>query len=139
VVAEGAGQDLMRGGNEIRDASGNLLKKDIGVFLKDAISKHFKSKGMNVPIKYFDPSYSIRSAPAQGTDAILCYLLAKEAVHAAMRGKTKCVVGTLNGVYSLVPIELATMERQQVNLRGPLWRAVLDATQQETYFGRAAK
>ena len=139
VVAEGAGQELMKGGPDIRDASGNLLKQDIGVFLKDAIGRHFKSKEQNVPIKYFDPSYSIRSAPAQGTDAILCYLLAKEAVHAAMRGKTKCVVGTMNGTYSLVPIELATKERQQINLRGPLWRAVLDATQQDTYFGRSGE
>ena len=137
VVAEGAGQHLMKGTKEVRDASGNLLKKDIGVFLKNEISRHFKEKGMRVPIKYFDPSYSIRSTAAQGTDAILCYLLAKNAVHAGMRGKTNCVIGNLNGVYSMVPIELATVERQQLDLKGDLWRAVMDVTQQNKYFGRA--
>jgi 6-phosphofructokinase 1 len=135
VVAEGAGQNLMEQGGEERDASGNLLKKDIGIFLKNAIGRYFKEKEKNVPVKYFDPSYSIRSAPAQGTDAILCYLLAKNAVHAAMRGKTKCVIGNMNGVYSMVPVDLATVERQEIDLRGDLWRAVMDVTQQSDYFG----
>jgi len=134
VVAEGAGQNLMDESSVGKDASGNLLKKDIGVFLKDAISSHFRKKKQGVSVKYFDPSYSIRSNPAHGTDAILCYLLAKSAVHAAMQGKTKCVAGNLNGQYSIVPIGLATEERQQLNLKGDLWRAVLDVTQQKSYF-----
>ena len=137
VVAEGAGQNLMDKAASARDASGNLLKKDIGVFLKDSISRHFKQTSQSVSVKYFDPSYLIRSTPAHGTDAILCYLLAKNAVHAAMRGKTNCVVGNMHGVYSLVPIELATKERQQLNLQGDLWRAVMDVTQQSGYFGGA--
>jgi 6-phosphofructokinase 1 len=61
--------------------------------------------------------------------------LAKNAVHAAMRGKTKCVIGNMNGVYSMVPIELATVERQRIDLQGDLWRAVMDVTQQSQYFG----
>lgn len=133
VVAEGAGQNLMNGSAEI-DASGNLLNKDIGEYLRDTIKSYFKEIGGAVSVKYFDPSYLIRSVPAHGTDAILCYMLAESAVHAAMRGKTNCVMGTLNHSLCMVPIELATKERQMIDLESSLWRAVLDTTRQNDWF-----
>ena len=134
VVAEGAGQAFMKGLPERRDASGNVLKHDIGEYLRDVLQKHFARAPWDGSVKYFDPSYSIRSVPAQGTDAILCHLLAKNAVHAAMAGKTSCVVGRTNNVYTLVPISLATIERQKMNLKSDLWRAVLDSTRQNDFF-----
>ena len=134
VVAEGAGQELIAGGDERRDASGNVLKKDIGIFLKEAITAHFKARDMPCSVKFFDPSYTVRSVPARGTDAIRCYMLARNAVHAAMAGRTNCVVGTTGESYTLVPIKLATIERQTVPLKGDLWRGVMDATGQEFYF-----
>ncbi len=134
VVAEGAGQDFMQGLPERRDASGNVLHHDIGEYLRDRLQSHFSRSPWDGSVKYFDPSYSIRSVPAQGTDAILCHLLAKNAVHAAMAGKTSCVVGRTNNIYTLAPIALATVERQKLNLKGDLWRAVLDATRQNDYF-----
>ena len=137
VVAEGAGQDLVEGEPERRDASGNVLKKDIGDFLRRQIKDGMARRGIDVTIKYFDPSYSIRSVAAQGTDAILCGMLAAHAVHAAMAGRTDCVVGNHNAVFSLVPIPLATAERQKVDLHGDLWKAVIDATRQDEYFGEA--
>ena len=134
VVAEGAGQHLVEGDNTLRDASGNLLKKDIGEFLKTKISQHFKEKGITSSVKYFDPSYMIRSVPARGTDALRCYMLARNAVHAAMAGRTNCVVGSVGEWYTLVPIRLATIERQKVRLNSDLWHGVTDATGQEFYF-----
>lgn len=134
VVAEGAGQDLFHNLPEQRDASGNILKHDIGFLLKQQINDHFKSKNQEVNIKYFDPSYYIRSVPAKGTDAIFCYLLAENAVHAAMAGKTNMVVGFWNNHYTHVPIQLATLERKKINPLGSLWNAVLSITQQQTYF-----
>ena len=134
VVAEGAGQDLVAG-EARKDASGNVLKKDIGVYLKDRISAFFKEKGIDGSVKYFDPSYTIRSVPARGTDAIKCYLLARNAVHAAMAGRTNCVVGNVGESYDLVPIKLATIERQTLSLTGDLWRSVTGSTGQEFYFG----
>ncbi len=134
VVAEGAGQELFKDGETHKDASGNILKKDIGGLLKESISAHFKAKGVPCSVKYFDPSYSIRSVPARGTDAIRCYMLARNAVHAAMAGRTNCVVGSTGESYTLVPIALATIERQTVPLTGDLWRGVMDATGQEFYF-----
>ncbi|MDD4017813.1 MAG: ATP-dependent 6-phosphofructokinase [Kiritimatiellae bacterium] len=139
VVAEGAGQRHIVGEPEHQDASGNILKKDIGEYLKRRITDHFKKAKRESSVKYFDPSYTIRSVPAKGTDAIRCYMLARNAVHAAMAGRTNCVVGNQNDWYTLVPIRLATIERQKVNLNSDLWRAVLDATGQTIYFSGGLK
>ncbi len=138
VVAEGAGQELLEGVEE-RDASGNILKKDIGEFLKRRISEHFKAKGLDSSVKYIDPSYIIRSCPARGTDAIRCYELARAAVHAAMAGRTDCVVGNIGESCALVPIALATIERQKLDTDSQAWRSVLDATGQEFYFNGVAR
>ena len=135
VVAEGAGQSLIKDGDVRKDASGNVLKKDIGEFLKRKIEEHFESKEQDVTVKYFDPSYTIRSVPAQGTDAILCYMLARGAVHAAMSGRTNCVVGKCADVFMLVPISLATIERQKVDIHDALWQSVVDVTRQGEYMG----
>ncbi len=136
LVAEGAGQELIKGEAEKRDASGNILKKDIGEFLKQKITEHFRAKGINTSVKYFDPSYTVRSIPAEGSDAIRCYMLARAAVHAAMAGRTNCVVGDMHhgNTYSLVPIELAVAERQKLSLDSDIWRTVLDTTSQNYYF-----
>ena len=133
VVAEGAGQKFFNDADE-RDASGNVLKKDIGKYLKKRIVDHFTAKGVDHTVKYFDPSYMIRSVPAKGTDAIRCYMLARNAVHAAMAGRTDCVIGNVGELYTAVPIALATIERQKLNLSGDLWRCVMDATGQERLF-----
>ena len=138
VVAEGAGQELLEGAEE-RDASGNVLKKDIGEFLKRKITDHFKGKGLDSSVKYIDPSYMVRRCPARGTDAIRCYELARAAVHAAMAGRTDCVVGSVGDSCSLVPIALATIERQKLDTDSQAWRSVLDATGQEFYFNGVAR
>lgn len=133
VVAEGAGQEFVEGAEE-KDASGNILKKDIGEFLKRKIAAYFKEKDFDCSVKYIDPSYIIRSCPATGTDAIRCYELARAAVHAAMAGRTDCVVGNIGESCVTVPIALATVERQKLDPEGTVWRSVLDATGQEFYF-----
>jgi 6-phosphofructokinase 1 len=135
VVAEGAGQALFTGARARKDASGNVLKSDIGVFLKDEIGKHFKAAGRDVSIKYLDPSYHIRSVPAISSDAIFCYLLAENAVHAAMAGKTSMVIGHWNNYFTHVPIHLATRERLKIDLDGALWKGVLSSTRQNDFFG----
>lgn len=134
VVAEGAGQHLFEGLPEVRDASGNVLKHDIGDFLVDKIRHHFDQLGMDIAIRYFDPSYSIRSVPARGTDAIFCTQLAENAVHAAMSGRTDMVVGSTGGLFTHVPIPYATSERKKLDIDGPLWHAVLSSTRQVDYF-----
>jgi len=134
VVAEGAGQDLMGNTGEDRDASGNIKLGDIGVFLRERIEAHFKAAGIPVVVRYFDPSYIIRSRPADSEDAILCDLFARNAVHAAMAGKTGLIIGLLHDTFIHVPIELLANQKKQFDPDGPGWRAVLACTGQPAVF-----
>ncbi|MGB9599285.1 MAG: ATP-dependent 6-phosphofructokinase [Myxococcota bacterium] len=133
VVAEGAGQKFFGDQKEV-DPSGNVKHKDIGVFIRDELSKFLKEENIDFSLKYFDPSYIIRSSPAQGTDAIFCLLLAEHAVHAAMAGKTECLIGTWNNFFTHVPISLAVIERRKIHPEEALYKAMLSATRQEDYF-----
>ena len=129
VVAEGSGQDLVP--SEVTDASGNKKLGDVGIFLKKAIIDHFKDSGTEVTVRYIDPSYTIRSAPANANDSGFCFQLAEKAVHAAMAGRTAMIVGLWNAHFVHVPIERAIEERKQIDLLGPLWQSVLENTGQE--------
>jgi 6-phosphofructokinase 1 len=130
VVAEGAGQDLFESKDLEKDASGNIKHKDIGVYLKEKIKEEFNSKGFPYSIKYIDPSYIIRSAPANANDSKFCNLLAQNAVHAAMAGKTDFVVGYWNNEFTLIPISMAVAKRKKIDVEGELWWNVLEATGQ---------
>ncbi|TVR47952.1 MAG: ATP-dependent 6-phosphofructokinase [Planctomycetota bacterium] len=134
TVAEGYGQHLFSDLPAQRDASGNLLKHDIGVYLCERFKAHFQELGIPVGLKYFDPNYSIRSVSASGTDQILCHQLAEYAVHAAMSGRTNMVVGFRNGNFVNVPIPVATHERQKIDVNGPIWKSVMACTGQAKYF-----
>ena len=124
IVAEGAGQELFKEHVNNKDASGNILHQDIGLLLKERINAYFKERKMEVNLKYFDPSYTIRSVPAQGTDAVFCTMLAQNAVHAAMAGKTDMVVGHWHDAFTHVPIPLATSSRKKIDINGQLWNSV---------------
>ena len=127
VVAEGAGQHLMPPSEE-RDASGNLLHRDIGLFLRHKIREHFAAQRLPVVIRYLDPSYYIRSVPASTVDSVLCDSFARHAVHAAMAGKTDMIVGLQHGVFIHVPIPMATTQRKR--LSNEEWAMVVMATGQ---------
>ena len=133
VVAEGAGQDLVGSGAE-HDASGNLKLADIGLFLKERIAQYFKAEQVPATIRYIDPSYIIRSVPADAEDAILCDQFARDAVHAAMAGKTGLVIGLLHDQFIHVPIQLLATQRKQLDPHGLIWRSVLAATGQPAEF-----
>lgn len=129
VVAEGAGQELLAATAE-RDASGNVKLGDIGTFLRDAINIYFKRAGREATLKYIDPSYIIRSQPANTHDSALCLLLAHSAVHAGMAGRTNMVVGFWSHQFTHVPIALATISRKKIDPEGWLWSSVLASTGQ---------
>ena len=128
IVAEGAGQNLFESTERQKDASGNILHKDIGVLLKDEIKRYFKEQNVELNLKYFDLGYTIRSVRAEGEDAVFCALLAQSAVHAAMAGKTDVMVGHWAGGFTHVPIALATRERKKLDLHTPLWNCVQSLT-----------
>ena len=68
VIAEGAGQDLLKAEVEERDASGNVKLGDIGLYMREKIEAYFKSQNLPILMRYFDPSYIIRSVPADAED-----------------------------------------------------------------------
>jgi 6-phosphofructokinase 1 len=130
VVAEGAGQHLFDKESVVRDASGNIKHQDIGVFLKERISQYFVERKTEVTIKYIDPSYIIRSAPANASDSIFCNRLAYQAVHGAMSGKTRFVVGLMNNQLVYLPISAVVQKRKKISLEGEFWFAALQSTGQ---------
>jgi 6-phosphofructokinase 1 len=129
LVAEGAGQDLLEGSGEI-DASGNKKLPDIGIFLKDRIGEYFRGKQMDINLKYIDPSYIIRSAPANPNDSIYCERLGVNAVHAAMAGRTGILISLINDRLVHVPIRMAVSQVNRIDPDKELWRDVIDATGQ---------
>lgn len=129
LVAEGAGQELLPKSGKT-DASGNVRYNDIGVFLKEEIEKYFKEQKTVVNVKYIDPSYIIRSAPADSFDSIYCARLGANAVHAAMAGKTGVLTSMMNDRFINLPIRLAVSSRSRVNPESALWRDVLENTRQ---------
>jgi len=130
LVAEGAGQDLfMSEGVPKTDASGNVKLQDIGIYLKTNIEDYFKKRRIDISLKYIDPSYIIRSVPADAGDSLYCELLGQYAVHAGMAGKTGMVVGLFKNEYVHLPLR-ATSSRRKVDPEGNLWMRVLEATGQ---------
>ena len=134
AVAEGAGQDLLEADPSACDASGNVKLNDIGPFLRAKIEAFFNAEGIPVVIRYFDPSYQVRSRPANSEDALLCDLFARHAVHAAMAGKTGVVIGFLHERFIHVPIELLATHTKRLDPTGGWWRSVLAATGQPERF-----
>ena len=139
VVAEGAGQTLLRTQTIERraststpktDASGNYKLADIGEYLHWAIRKWFAHHAIDGVIKYINPSYIIRSAVATPSDSLYCSRLGNNAVHAAMAGRTKTLISLVNNHFVHLPISLAVSTRNQIDPESALWRDVLEATGQ---------
>lgn len=131
VVAEGSGQKFFEGAEAKYDASGNRILNDIGVYLKNKLKQYFDKIKMEVNIKYIDPSYIIRSVPASPNDSVYCGFLAENAVHAAMAGKTKLIIGKWNESFVHLPMEIVNFGRKKIDPKGSLWRSVILSTGQE--------
>lgn len=134
VAAEGAGQELIPESEAGVDASGNKKLADVGLFLKSRIADHFARAGIELNLKYIDPSYAIRSVESNPYDSVYCLRLAQNAVHAALAGRTEIVIGRWHGRYVHIPMALAVSHRNQVAPDGDLWLAVLEATGQPRLF-----
>ncbi|MGF1578090.1 MAG: ATP-dependent 6-phosphofructokinase [Gemmataceae bacterium] len=130
VVAEGAGQHLFNQTETERDASGNIRHQDIGVLLRERIKEHFHNVNITANVRYVDPSYSIRSVPANAYDRFLSDQMARHAAHAAMAGKTGMLVGSMHGLFINIPIPVVVAGEKKVEVEGDLWRAVLTSTRQ---------
>ena len=134
AVAEGAGQRHFAGQDLGEDASGNRHYGDIGQLLRQRIDTYFRDAGKPVELKYINPSYLVRGIPSNSEDSVLCDQLARDAVHAAMAGKTACMVSLVNNRMVLVPLSMATGRKRSVDPDGPLWQSVLASTGQPERF-----
>ncbi len=133
VCAEGAGQDLMTSETR-RDASGNPKLGDICSHLQERIKEHFDGQGLECNMKFIDPSYIIRSVPANAADRVYCGFLGQQAVHAAMCGKTGLVITHLKSSMVHLPLELVTSKRRMLNIHSDYWCTVMESTGQADYF-----
>ncbi len=134
VVAEGAGQNLFISSEDGCDASGNKKLQDIGLLLKQEIADYFSRLGPKVEIKYIDPSYVIRSVPANCEDDILCDQYGRRAAHAAMSGATDALIAHIHGTFIHVPLEMSVNTKRRMDPEGELWASVLSATGQQRKF-----
>jgi 6-phosphofructokinase 1 len=99
---------------------GNAGLGDIGTFLRRRFAEHFAAAGIEASIRFIDPSYAIRSVPANPYDSVYCVRLAQAAVHAAMSGRTEMVVGRWRRRFGHIPMALAVSKRNQVDPHGDL-------------------
>ncbi|KAJ4837499.1 ATP-dependent 6-phosphofructokinase 4, chloroplastic [Turnera subulata] len=126
VIAEGAGQEYVAQKTPTsaeRDASGNKLLLDVGLWLSNKIKDHFtKVRKLEINMKYIDPTYMIRAIPSNASDNIYCTLLAQSAVHGAMAGYTGFTVGPR-----------ITEAQNTVKMTDRMWARLLASTNQPSF------
>jgi len=128
VVAEGVGQKIAK--SDAKDKSGNIKFNDVGTYLRDSLKTYLEGQNVPMSIKYIDPSYMIRSSKALPSDSVYCTMLAQNAGHAGMAGKTGLVVGIWNNQFTHIPIEMAVKSRKLIDPESTFWLNVLEATGQ---------
>ncbi|KAH7282804.1 hypothetical protein KP509_35G048000 [Ceratopteris richardii] len=134
VVAEGAGQELMETSTQARDASGNQLLRDIGLWLSQKLKDHYsKTKNESLNLKYIDPTYMIRAIPSNASDNVYCTLLAQSGLHGAMAGYTGFTIGPVNGRHAFIPISRVTERPNRVNIADRMWARLLSSTNQPAF------
>jgi 6-phosphofructokinase 1 len=84
---------------------------------------------MEINLKYIEPSYLIRSVPANASDSIYCNSLGQYAVHAGMAGKTGILVALMKDEYVHLPLNTVTSSRK-VDSQDNTWLRVLETTGQ---------
>jgi 6-phosphofructokinase 1 len=133
VVAEGAGQNLLAERPQGTDASGNRILGDIGPLLKKCITDYFAEHQQPVQVRYFDPSYHIRSCAANAIDSVLCEQFSRHAAHAGMAGKTDMLVGSVHGDFVHLPLATCAGEKKRLSPEDEWWSTVLAITGQEKW------
>ncbi|CAH9136355.1 unnamed protein product [Cuscuta epithymum] len=137
VVAEGAGQELIAeetsNSKTGKDASGNKLLRDVGLWLSQKIKDHAKQQNFPITLKYIDPTYMIRAIPSNASDNVYCSLLSQSAVHGAMAGYTGFTCGLVNGHQTYIPFNRITEQQNHVVITDRMWARLLSSTNQPSF------
>ncbi|XP_051137275.1 ATP-dependent 6-phosphofructokinase 6-like [Andrographis paniculata] len=134
VIAEGAGQELLAAKDE-KDASGNRLLQDVGLWISGKIKEHFSKQKVSITLKYIDPTYMIRAIPSNASDNVYCSLLAQSAVHGAMAGFTGFTSGLVNGRHTYIPFNRIIEQQNKVVITDRMWARLLASTNQPSFLG----
>lgn len=139
VIAEGAGQELLSESllsADQKDASGNKLLRDVGLWISHGIKEHFaKNHKMDITLKYIDPTYMVRAIPSNASDNVYCTLLAQSCVHGAMAGYTGFTSGLVNGRQTYIPFNRITEKQNKVVITDRMWARLLSSTNQPSFLG----
>lgn len=136
VVAEGCAVSIPNAPQSF-DASGNAqfttLGQDVGRTLRAIIEEHFQQMRLPLSLKYIDPSYMVRATRPSAEDAIFCDALARNAVHAAMAGKTDILIGRWHRYFTHMPLRSVLAQKKRIEPAGDLWRQVVESTGQPSF------
>lgn len=137
VLAEGAGQELVAESvqnMDSRDASGNRLLLDVGLWLSQKLKDYLIGKEhKEMTLKYIDPTYMVRAIPSNASDNVYCSLLAQSAVHGVMAGYTGFTCGPVNGRHAYIPIARVTETPNRVKITDRMWARLLSSTNQPSF------
>jgi 6-phosphofructokinase 1 len=89
------------------DESGNVKNVDLAKFMVSDLARYAKeTHDTKLTIKYLNPTYAIRTAPANGGDTDLCHRLAHTAVHCVQAGYTDFSIGQVRNYPVMIPLNL---------------------------------
>jgi len=131
VVSEGSLGEMVEGEEGEVDQSGNKVLPPVGVWLQKKMKSYFEEQSLPTTIKYIDPSYIIRSCPANSADSMYCAMLGQNAVHGALAGFSAVSVGLVNNRMVFIPMALIDQHSpRHMNPNGRTWERVLVSTSQ---------
>ena len=143
ILAEGMGDSIQDANLDTdlgTDKSGNVKMADVGLYLKKEIPAYFKTKGTEVTLKYIDPTYMIRTVPANPDDVDMCAMLAHNLCHGLMAGFTGFTVGLINNKTCLIPLKkITTIPISIVNRKDKKYQRMLGCTGQPSFLNKGDK
>jgi len=95
-----------------------------------------KKKKIEINLKYIDPTYIIRSCPANSFDTNYCSKLAQNAVHSAFSGFTNFSCGFVDNKPVIIPIDyLNQIGERTINTELDMdYLSLLASTGQASFF-----
>ena len=108
---------------------------DIGLLIKKEIIKKSEEVGIEVNLKYMDPTYVVRAVPANAYDCNLCAKLAESAVHCAFAGYTNFSVGMINNKPCMIPLDkMCGKTERKISYNSEDYLMLLASTGQPSFY-----